>query len=479
MKKQKILVVEDEGIIAWDISDKLISIGFEDNQIVSSGLEAIEEVNNFNPDLILMDINLNGNMDGIEAANAIQKDHKIPIIFLTAYSDDITLQRAKMTNPFGYILKPFSIRELNTSIELAFFKYNMNKKLASSEEKYRSLFETSQAGIIIASYPEGKILEHNQRINEMLGNDRDYDVKGKKLSDIYSLNSKFEWLMNAIKNEKKIDQYELKIKLANGSTAWFEGSSWLRNDEKILESVLIDITERKRIEEKLEQSQKMEAIGQIAAGIAHEINTPLAVITTRLEILKEQIEQLKCTKAVNQIDIINKNIYRMSGIIERLLGFSRNKDSEFSLIDPAEILEEVLFFVKTQARKKMIEINFKKTKEHRHLKLHKNKIEQVFLNIIMNAIDAMPEGGILTIEVKNIKTMSQIIFTDTGEGMSDKTIEKIFDPFFTTKKIGKGTGLGMYISYGLIKEMNGEIQIESHVDKGTTITVLLPNNKEK
>lgn len=478
MKNKKILIVEDEGIIAWDISDKLSSLGYSDSKIVISGEEALEIYKEYDPDLILMDINLNGTIDGIETAKIIYNHQETPIIFLTAYSDNITLQRAKATNPFGYILKPFSTRELHTSIDLAFYKFEMNKKLAASEKKYRNLFETSQAGIIITSFPQGEIIECNQRIKEMFGYSNSDDLTSKNLDVLFTNFSKIDKINSEILSNKKLNQYEIKTRLNNDKILWLEGSSWLNEEENTLESVFIDISERKEIEEKLRQSQKMETIGQIAAGIAHEINTPLAVISTRLEILKSEIEKEQCFKGADQIDIINKNIYRMSGIIERLLGFSRNRDSEFHRVILNDLLEEVLFFVNTQAKKKHIIINVDKPEDNILMMLHKNKIEQVFLNIIMNAFDAMHDGGKLNIKISKKNNHVNIAFSDTGEGISEDIIEKVFDPFFTTKAMGKGTGLGMYICYGIIKEMDGDIIIDSIKGEGTTITVILPLKKE-
>ncbi len=480
MIEREILVVEDEGIIAWDISDKLKSLGYISDVIVTSGEEAIDVVNKHRFDLVLMDINLSGSMDGIETANIIYKQHNIPIIFLTAYSDKVTLDRAKTTNPFGYILKPFSIRELDTAIDLALYKYEMNKRLASSEKKYRSLFETSHAGIMISTFPSGKILECNHRLKVMFNYSSDEDLTGIRFEDLFLEGDDIKHIRVALKEQKQLDNYEIKIRLKDDSVKWFECSSWLREKDTIHDTIFIDITERRRMEEKLRQTQKMEAIGQIAAGIAHEINTPLAVISTRLEILRAEIEKVECSKAVNQIDIIKKNIYRMSGIIERLLGFSRNIDSANTIINPVDVLNEVLVFVKTEANKKGISINTMALSSKYNLELNKNKLEQVFLNIIMNALDSMPQGGDLNIGIESNKKgpFVKISFTDNGEGMTEETRGKMFDPFFTTKEAGKGTGLGMYICYGIVKEMDGDIIIDSKVGHGTTVSILLPASKE-
>ncbi len=136
-----IMLVEDEIIVAADVKYRLENMGYDVSGIVDTGEEAIEKAGEKRPDLILMDIVLKGEMDGIEAAQRIREDYDIPIIYLTAYSDEKTLQRAKVTEPFGYVLKPFEDREIQSAIEMAIYKHKMEQKLKESEEKYRKLVE--------------------------------------------------------------------------------------------------------------------------------------------------------------------------------------------------------------------------------------------------------------------------------------------------------------------------------------------------
>jgi len=182
---RKILIVEDESIIAADIEAKLTDLGLKHNRIAFDVNSALNEVRTFQPDLILLDINLNDEIDGIELAKQIQHSKHIPIIFITAYSDESTLNRAIFTNPQGYIIKPFTINELNTSINLAFYKYEMGKKLIESEKRYRGLFETAQVGIVTVSRTDNKIENCNNCFQKMMGFTQKTDLIGKSIASLF------------------------------------------------------------------------------------------------------------------------------------------------------------------------------------------------------------------------------------------------------------------------------------------------------
>ena len=151
MTQTRILVVEDESIVALDIQDRLESLGYEVPATVASGEKAIEQAGLLRPDLVLMDIQLQGRMDGVEAADQIRRRFGIPVIYLTANADHPTVQRAKFTEPFGYVIKPFEERELHTTIEVALYKHQAEQTLKESEERYRLLAELSPEAIIVQS----------------------------------------------------------------------------------------------------------------------------------------------------------------------------------------------------------------------------------------------------------------------------------------------------------------------------------------
>ncbi|MBI4378252.1 MAG: HAMP domain-containing protein [Nitrospinae bacterium] len=228
-------------------------------------------------------------------------------------------------------------------------------------------------------------------------------------------------------------------------------------------------------ERQLIQSEKMASLGLLAAGIAHEINNPIGIIVNRIECLKMENKNGDIPeKVIKDLDTLMHHAMRVSKITGNLLSFSRESSHEFHPQDINKIIEKVLMFIESAISKKGIALE--KSLDGRLPLVFGNAggLEQVFLNIIHNAMDATGSGGRIRVETRSNGSYVNIIISDTGYGIPDEYLRRIFDPFFTTKEIGKGTGLGLSISYGIIKEHGGEIRVESEVSKGTAFTVVLP-----
>lgn len=234
-----------------------------------------------------------------------------------------------------------------------------------------------------------------------------------------------------------------------------------------------DLTHIKNIEDQIVQSEKMASIGKLAAGVAHEINNPLGIIKCYTDLLLKEIPENSPFE--EDLRVIDKHIYSCKNIIDRLLYFSRNQNEEKEKKDLNEVIEEIILLVKKQFLKENIKIELNKS-ELPEVLINSNKIKQVFLNILMNARDAMEQGGTININSFFNKEKNQIemTFSDTGCGILKEDMEKIFEPFFTTKKQGHGTGLGLFISYNLIKEHNGDIRVKSIPGNGTDFIIILP-----
>ncbi|MCI0418665.1 MAG: response regulator [Acidobacteria bacterium] len=245
-----------------------------------------------------------------------------------------------------------------------------------------------------------------------------------------------------------------------------------------------DITERRRMEESLATNEKLASIGKLAAGIAHEINNPLAAIAGCVEglISRAQDEALARVAAFEDfpeyLKIIDGEIFRCKGIINNLLDFSRNKEILKQEIRVNETLEQTLQLLSHHKSFKQIQVVKELDSECPPVVGNSGELRQVFLAMCINAMDAMNESGMLTIrtttEMHNNQSFVRVQFQDTGIGIPPGNLNKIFDPFFTTKPVGKGTGLGLSICYGIVRSHEGSIKVESEIGKGSTFQILVP-----
>ena len=233
-----------------------------------------------------------------------------------------------------------------------------------------------------------------------------------------------------------------------------------------------DITDRDELERQLVQADKLSSIGLLAAGVAHEVNTPLAVISTYAQMLAKQISEDEQKSKL--LDKIAKQTFRASEIVNSLLNFSRTSTTEFVEMDVSKVIQETLNLLEHQLKKSAIEVKLTTESALPPVKGNAGKLQQVFLNLFLNARDAMESGGTLTIRVWSEDGFARIDVADNGQGIQPENLARIYDPFFTTKAARKGTGLGLSVSYGIVREHGGTIEVESRWGAGSRFRVELP-----
>ncbi|HKT47949.1 MAG TPA: ATP-binding protein [Candidatus Acidoferrales bacterium] len=233
-----------------------------------------------------------------------------------------------------------------------------------------------------------------------------------------------------------------------------------------------DVTQRERMEEQMTQTEKLTSLGLLAAGVAHEVNTPLAVISNYIQMLAKQMPEGDPRQAI--IEKIVKQTFRASEIVNNLLNFSRTGIAEAADVDVNRVLEETLSLMVHPLKTSQIQVVKQLGDGLPSVRGSANKLQQVFLNLLLNARDAMPGGGMLEIRTSAHNGSVEIEVADTGAGIAREHIHRIFDPFFTTKANGRGTGLGLSVSYGIIKEHAGKIDVRSTPGKGTSFHVEFP-----
>lgn len=380
------------------------------------------------------------------------------------------------------------LRRHITQLEKISQKYEREKnKLKESEEKYRKLIEDCQEGIAVVSGLEIKFV--NRALLRMFGYKTKKEMIGHKFTAFVS--PKFRRIMRERgfareKGEIVLRTYEFRALRKDGTEfdAELHVSRITYKGEAARQGVIRGITERKKIEEEKEklqaqllQSEKMAAIGTLTSGIAHEFNNLLQIMRGHSEFA---LRTKKAKDIEEALDVVLDSSDKAAKIIGDLLTFSREESPDKKFLNITEEIEDVLALVEQQLRKRNINVLRIYEKVPRVM-INKGEMQQVFLNMITNARDAMlPEGGRLEIRVKQVKGNVEVRISDTGGGIPEEDLEKVFDPFFTTKgPVGgggdlQGAGLGLAVSYGIVKRHDGEIDVESELGKGTTLRVRLP-----
>jgi two-component system, NtrC family, sensor kinase len=244
--------------------------------------------------------------------------------------------------------------------------------------------------------------------------------------------------------------------------------------------IMDDITERVELEGQLSQADKLSSIGLLAAGVAHEVNTPLAVISSYTQMLAKQLQGDPQKSGL--LEKITRQTFRASEIVNNLLNFSRTSGTEFADVDINKVITDTLALLEHQFKIAKVQVNSELTPGISAIQGNPGRLQQVFLNLFLNAKDAMPGGGKLNVATTN-GDMISVRVSDTGSGIAPEHIQRIYDPFFTTKTAPKegqnrGTGLGLSVTYGIIQEHAGKIRVESDPGSGTTFALDFPLSRK-
>lgn len=526
-QKPRILIVEDDEAMALCLGGSLDQLGYEVLGTVTTGEEAISAVKEHLPDLVLMDVVLSGRMDGIAATEQIHLFSKVPVVYITGRTDIEQWQRAKITEPFGYILKPFELRELDVVIAAAFYKYRKEQEIFSIKNRFYSCLE-NLGGVVFHSDLDFKPFLVEGPLEQMTGYKPDQILSGKpRIEDMTHPEEGRLYSSEDLQKLKTVPDFamvrEHRVLTQDNQVLWVRESMKNVSNQNghpvAIERVIYDITEYKKVQEscqglqkQLLQSEKMASIGQLTVGVAHEINNPVGYISSNIEVLRQYVtgytdvlkmaenlkksveaENMEQAKAIAQemskfeeeinldymINDVDKLLQHIEMGIEKIrkivIGLRTFAHRDSNMMEPTDIegvLESVISIVYNEIKYKAV-INREFTKLPL-VHCNPQEIGQVFINLLINAVQAISDKGEITIKTFIEGNRVGVAVSDTGSGILPKHMKEIFTPFFTTKEKGKGTGLGLSISYEIIKRHNGDILIESQPDKGTTFTVLLP-----
>jgi len=486
-----VLIVDDDKGMCKTLS-RIFELDGYKVSTVYTGNEGASRIKKGSFNVAVLDIRL-PDMDGVELLGIIKKtEPELCVIMMTAYANVEIAIRALNEGAEAFVTKPFNIEELRAivkkSIEkqrLSSEKKRLEKELKESLEKYRGLFESINDAVAVFIFPDGELSIYNTRFSVLFGYS-EQELKGKKISDLIhpeDLLSAQERFGKRISGEALEDIYEIKALNKNEEVIFLEISdrSYYQKGKAVgVEFIMRDISERKKIEEQLIQSEKLRVMGQLASGVAHDFNNALAIILGNTELLTRDVGRLNPEQIKKQLKIIEIAAIDAAETVRRIQEFTRIRtDKEFSKVDINEIVEEVKEMSKprwkdyAQERGINIELTTLLDKNLPLIMGTPSELREVLTNIIFNSIDALPKGGKIVIETRSLDKEVRILVTDTGVGIPKEVKGRIFDPFFTTKGVSSD-GLGLSIGYSIISRHGGRIDIDSDEGKGTTVIIELP-----
>ncbi len=483
---KRVMVVDDEAVITTQLEERLKSMEYDVVGTASSAEESVSLARELCPDLVLMDIVMKGELDGIDAARTIKEDMDIPVIFLTAYADDKFINRAMQVEPFGYIVKPYRESEIKANIEIALYRKELERDQKQAEQRIRKLFLAIEHNpyMIMIMDAEGQVEYANSSfvqltrysMNEVVGKNASFlksdDISPELYSGLCSKITSGEEFRGTLSIRKKDGTPDLKYTVILP----------VKNDKDEIIFFLVVMEEISRHEKRREallQPEKMNSLRTLVSGIAHEFNNILAVIQGRVELLEDGYDD------VNELKEGLHNIVLASevgaGIVKNMISIAKSdKDtSEYVLFELRQLIVQAIDSTipgwkdTSSPGKKKYEIDRNDMKRIPGVFCNPTEMREVFVIIINNALDAMPEGGSISFSTWNDEDKVFVKISDKGMGMSEEVKRRVFDPFFTTRRPQR-TGLGMGVAYSIITRHGGNIEIESEVGKGTIVTMSLP-----
>ena len=486
--KKKILLVDDDRVLLKFASDLLEKEGHE-VATAQDGFAALNLLTSFYPDIMFFDL-IMPKIDGDKLCHIVRKMPHLKdcyLVILSAAVAELDFDHTEI-GADAYIAKgPFDKmgKHVLAAIEASetpsqddapkpikglenVYARQLTKELLSRNHHLETILESMSEGILEVF--SGKVVYANASAVEMFALDKG-DLLASYPPDLFdsSIRDKLAAVLKS-GDEKRIEigaknPIELGGRLVAISCIPVKG-------EPLTTILLItDVTERKKLEMRLQHVQKMEAIGTIAAGVAHNFRNTLTEVLVNTQVIQMNNKENKDITEITER--ISQSVRRGAGLVDGLLQFSRKQMAkEFSTVDLVKVTEETYELIKKSFEKKIdIQIDLP---DSLPIRGDYSGLSQALMNLCNNARDAMPAGGQLLLQARQIGKHAELIVSDNGQGMNRKTVEQCFDPFFTTKPIGKGTGLGLSTTYGIIKSHDGLIHIDSKPKKGTRIVMTFP-----
>jgi two-component system cell cycle sensor histidine kinase/response regulator CckA len=490
--KTRILIVEDEALVALDIEKRLKALEYDVAGIASSGQEAIELIASASPDLILMDVHLKGEMDGIEAAAYINQHHDMPIVFLTAFADARTVQRAKLAEPYGYLIKPFNERDLQTTIEIAGYRHKMQRRLRDSERWLSTTLRSIGDGVI-ATDAQGRVKFMNSVAERLTGWTQEMALaedcrKVFRIIDGTTRETVACPVMEALETGICVNLANgVLLVTRDGRESPVDDSAAPIVDEhgRVLGAVLVfrDVTERKEAQEAVrkyteELRSRNEELDAFAHTVAHDLKNPLSLVMGFAQLLESDLGSFSEEELASYLAIISKNSRKMIQIIDELLLFSQVRQSgvTISTIDMQEVVREACNRLAAMIEEHDADVNL--PAEWPAALGYEPWVEEVWVNYLSNAIKyggrppRIELGAALVDDPGRERgdgserelrlSMVRFWIRDNGPGIRSEDQALLFKPYTRLQPVrAAGHGLGLSIVRRIVHKLGGDVAVES------------------
>lgn len=499
-----VFIVEDESLVAMDLEERLTKMGYNVQGMADNGEEALAALRDYPVDLVLMDIHLRDGMDGVDVAANLRKFSNVPVIFVTAHADESTLRRAGQTEPFGYVLKPFDERELRATIEMALYRHRAENRLRKVERWLATTLRSIGDGVI-ATDDQRRITLINPLAESVTGWSC-YEAIGRPLEDVLAIygeegvNETPAFFAEAMKAGVTIHMGENKcLKAKDGRMMSVDDSiSPIRDDDGQINGCVVvfrDCThskqlqeERRRLETKMQETQRLESLGVLAAGIAHDFNNLLTVVTMNASLAKTFVA--KESQVMRGLTDIQSAAERAAQLCNQMLAYAGQGPVAKDEVCINSLTRDTAHLLTTAISKKTA-LSLDLGDNIPKISGDRSQLQQVIMNLVINASEALQDlPGKIKLKTRYLHVDKARLFAcraggtleegdylmvevkDTGEGMPPEVLARIFDPFFTTKFTGRGLGLAAVL--GIVRSHGGDLSVESIAGAGTTFRIYLP-----
>lgn len=493
-----ILIVDDDDNLVRTLSSVLRLKGYSSVD-TATGHGALDLLEEQSIDVALIDLRL-GDMSGLEVLALIkQRAPRTECIVLTGHASQASAIEAINLGAYSYVLKPYNLDHLLVTIRRALEKQVAEKALRESEEQIRTVVDASKDAMVVVDR-QGLITLFNPAAERMFGRERS-EVMHRPLDLLLPEDQRESYRLAVEGHFSGLESSPASIATSEKAAMRSDGTTFpvelslsagRRGSESFVLAVVRDITERRNLEDQLRQSQKMEAVGLLTGGIAHDFNNLLTSILGYCDLVLRNLGEGDPSRKFT--GEIKKAGQRAAALTRQLLAFSRRQILEPKVLDINAAVVDIERMLRRMIGED-VELVTRLDPDLGRVKADPSQLEQVIMNLVVNARDAMAQGGQLTIETRNTELDEEyvrshsltgrgphilIAVSDTGCGMDREMVSRIFEPFFTSKaKEGRGTGLGLSTVYGIVKQSDGHIVVESEPGRGTTMKVYLPQIDEE